>query len=314
MARVPKPALSLLAGFVLIVASACSSNAATAGATNQVAGASGAPGSSVAGASGAAFNPNDPSSIIDQVISSGSAIKSFHLKLAVTGTVNASALSSDAGSGAAGAGGVGLSGNIKLDGTALEGDVDVANSAAHLTFNAPSTVMGAPLSGDLILVDNAFYYKVTLLGPMYTKTDLSALSSLASFAPVAIPTPDASAMTGITDEINQLRAAMDQAGVKANLVGVEQIGGQDAYHIALTIPLDQINAEIAAQASAAPGMKIDSASVDFWIYKSNNRLAQFEAKAASSAIGNVDLMLTVSAYDQPVTVTAPPASEVQAAQ
>lgn len=310
MIRLPRPALALLAGLAIVVASACSSSSATpgAGGTSGPAGATTVP----AGASVAAtVNPNDPSSIITQVIGNGSAVKSFHIKLTLSGTINASALA-----GAAGSSGIPLTGDIKLDGTTIEGDVDVANQAGHVSLSVPPLQMlgNVPLTGDLIVVSKTLYYKVSLLGTTYTMMDLGSLTSglgaLASSLPVAVPTAGASAATGLTDQVAQLRAAMVKAGVTTTLVGVEKIGGQDAYHISVSLPLDLINSQIAATASAVPAMKIDSASIDVWIYTASYRIAQFEIKGASSTLGNLDLTVTVSAYDQPVTIAAPPASEV----
>jgi hypothetical protein len=291
--RSPKPALAALAGFVLIFASACGSGASTPA----------APGSS--GPAGATVNPQDPGSIISQVINGGSAIKSFHIKITVAGTLKAAALA-EAG-GAAGGLGNGLSGDIKLDGSSIEGDVDVANQAAHITVALPTMA----LTSDVILAGNSLYYK--LLTPKYTKMDLSSLGStlgaLSSGLPVAVPTAAASALT-LTDQINQMRAAFTAAGVTTTLVGVDQIGGKDADHISVSIPLAKINAQIAAAASPSPAPVIDSASVDMWIYKDSYRIAQFEAKGASSALGNLDITVTVSNYDEPVTIAAPPASQV----
>lgn len=301
MLRLPKPALALFAGLTVVIASACGSSGSTPA---PVAGASGAPAASVA----PTVNANDPNVIISSVISGGSDIKSFHIKLAVSGTIKAAALQSQAGTS-----GIPITGDVKLDGTAIEGDVDVANAAAHLTLTVPAMAMfgGAPISGDVILVNGNLYYKVSLLGPRYTKTDLGSLaSSLPVAVPSVLPSPGASAMAGLTDEINQLRTQMQQAGVTATLVGVDQIGGQDANHISISVPIDKINAAIAAQASPGTQMKLDSASVDFWVYKSNNRLAQIEIKGASSTLGNLDLMITLTNYDQPVTIAAPAASDV----
>jgi hypothetical protein len=79
------------------------------------------------------------------------------------------------------------------------------------------------------------------------------------------------------------------------------------------VPLDKINSQL-AQASALPTtMKLDSASFDVWIYTSDNRLAQIELKGASAEISGFDLLMTVSAYDAPVTIAAPPAAQVAAA-
>ncbi len=311
MFRVPKPALSILAGLVVVIAGACSSAASTP----AMAGASGAPqampsamAAASAGASAmATANPNDPSSIITQALSSETATTSFHIKLEVAGTIKAAALQS-----AAGSAGAAITSDVKLDGTAIEGDVDVANQAAHLTLSVPAMAMlgNVPITGDLIVKDQVLYYKVSLLGTKYTKMDLG---SLESSLPVAVPTPGASEMTSLTDEVTQVRQALDQAGAKATLVGVDQIGGQDADHINISVPLDLLNSEIAAEASAAPAMKIDSASVDVWVYKSNYQLAKVQIAGASSTLGNLTMTITITNYNAPVTITAPDPSEIQAA-
>jgi hypothetical protein len=89
------------------------------------------------------------------------------------------------------------------------------------------------------------------------------------------------------------------------------VAGKDAYHINISIPLDMINGKIASAApSAVSGIKIDSASVDLWVYKENNLLAKAEAKAASSTVGNLDVIVTVTDYDKPVTISAPPANQI----
>lgn len=311
MIRLPRPALTLFAGLVVVVASACGSSAATTGAngTGAPAGGANAPGSSVA----APVNPNDPNSIITQALSSGTEVKSFHIKIDIAGTIKASALQSAAGSDASGLGAA-LTSDIKLDGTSIEGDVDVANEAAHLAVSVPAlAVLGnIPLTGDLIIKNNILYYQVSLLGAQYTEMDLgslgSSLGALSSALPLASTLPTAASLT---DEVAQVRQELQAAGVTTKLVGVEQIGGKNADHISVTIPLNQINAEIAAEASAVPGMKIDSATLDFWTYTDNYQLAKVQFTAASSTLGNISFAVTVTNYDAPVTITAPAASAIQ---
>lgn len=298
MIRIPRRALALFAGFA-VIAGACGSSTAT------LPGGKSGPG----GSTNPNFNPNDPSSIITQMVSSGPDVKSFHIKITVGGTIKSDALSG-AGAGTDNPlGGLSL-GDIKLDGTTIEGDVDVANQAAHLALTVPpiAALGGIPIAGDVIVKDAALYYKIDMLGPKYTKTDFG---SLTSDLPVAVPTPGASGLAGLQDEVTKLRQQLDDAGVKATLVGVENVAGKDAYHINLSVPIDKLNEQIAgAAASAASDMKIDSASVDFWVYKDNNAPAKLQIKAASSAIGNLDVLVTVTDYDKPVTISAPPASQI----
>jgi hypothetical protein len=268
-------------------------------------------------AASATANANDASSLITQALSGSSSVKSFHIKLTAAGTIKGAVLASATKGSASTA-------DIKLDGTSLEGDVDIANAAAHLTANLPAipSFGGVAMTGDVILVSNTLYYKVSLLGPKYSKVDLnqvtSGLGALASNLPVAVPTPGASAMSGVTDQIAQIRQQLDAAGAKATVVGTEQIGGQDATHINITVPVDYINQQIAAaeaSSSATPdpamaGAKLDTATFDVWIYKANDQLAQVHLTAASSAVGSIDFMLTLTNYDKPVTITAPAASDI----
>jgi hypothetical protein len=273
--RLQRPVLAILAALVLISANACSSPAATRA---------------------------DASSIITQVINGGSAVQSFHFTLAAAGTIKAAALS-DAG-GAAG----GLSGDLELDGASIEGDVDVTGQAAHLTLAVPAR----GLSGDVIVAGGASYSKISLLGlapAKYTKKDLA---SVAGGYGIAIPTPGPSGLAALGDQIQLIWVVLEAVGVKATLVGVDQIGGKDANHINISVPLDLLNNQIASAASPSPAPKIDSASVDMWVYTDSNRPAQVEIKGASSTFGNLDITLTISNYDQPVTVTAPSADQVNA--
>ena len=288
MIRLPRPAIAVLAGLVVVMASGCSSASVTP---------------RTGGSGGGGSNSSDPNAIITSVINGGSTIKSFHIQIAVSGTIKKEALASEAASS-----GLRITSDVKLDGTAIEGDVDVANQAAHLTLNVPAMAMlgGIPITGDFILVDKALYYKVSLLGANYTKTDLG---SLTDGLPVSIPSVGPSA-TSVTDEITQIRTSMQQAGVTATLVGTDQIGGKDAYHINFSVPLDKLNAQIAAASSGAPSAALDSASVDFWVYKADSRPAKLEIKGASASLGNLDFTVTITNYDAAVTVAAPSADQI----
>jgi len=320
LVHIRRSALPLLAVVVLISVAACTGSAATPGVQGP------APSQGVAGvtsapsAAGPAVDPNSPDSILTQAISGGAAIKSVHLKIEVSGTIKAAALK-EAGSSTGGLSAA-LTSELKLDGTAIEGDIDVANQAADIKLSVAAIPEfgGVPITGELIAKDQTLYYKVSMLGPKYSKMDLGSLTKGLGVTASALPTPGASALAGVTDEIAQMRKQLQDFGAVAKLVGVEQVGGKDANHIQITLPLDKINAQIAAAAAAASpspdplmaSMKVDAASIDFWIYKADNRLAKMSASGASSVLGNIALAITLTNYDVPVTITAPPASQVTA--
>jgi len=304
-----RSALAAAAILVAVAASACSSSSATfpaGGAAGGSGGASGVP----------AVNPNDPQSIVDHVLGNGQqliggsqVVKSFHVKAAINGTIKASGLSGLSQS-AAGL----VTSDIKLDGTALEGDVDVVNKAAHVTFSMPAiqALGGKAISADIIYIGSAVYVKTDLLGAKYNKLDASSLSGLTAALPVSLPTAGASTLTNVSNQVTSIQQQLQDAGAKATLVGTEKIGGKDAYHVNISLPADKINSMIAAKASpsAAP-LTVDSVSIDLWAYTDTYNLAQLEVKGAASALGNLDLIVTVTNYDQPVTVTAPDPSAVQ---
>jgi hypothetical protein len=98
-------------------------------------------------------------------------------------------------------------------------------------------------------------------------------------------------------------------------VGIEQIGGKNAYRIKLSVPLDKLNSDIAgamtgAKVNPALKMKIDSASVDMWIYQDTYQLAQVQLAGSSSTVGDLTFTMTLTNFDQPVTIDAPAASDI----
>ena len=301
-----RPSVALLAGFVVIFAAACGGSSSIAG----PAGSSG-PGSRPTPSPVITATPLTADSVLSSAITGGPDVKSFHIKIALSGTVSAAGLAKIA----AGSG-LHITKDLKLDGTAIEGDVDVANQAAHLTINVPAMEMmgNIPISGELIVVNKFLYYKLSLLGAKYHKTSLSSVAGkLPVSIPSSLPTPADSGLTGLADQVNALRTQLMAQGFSASIVGTDQIAGVPAIHIAITVPVAHLNAELAAQASPKPAvLQLDSASIDLWIYTANNRLAQVDMKMASAGGGNGELLITVSAYDAPVTITAPPAAQVAA--
>ncbi len=317
MINLRKPAYGALLGFVVVVAAACGGSSATP-AASTAAGASNAPAASGAPAA------NSGEALLAQALSGSSSVKSFHVKLTVGGTIKAAALAAaDSSSSSAPAT------DLKLDGTNLEGDVDLAKSAAHLSFALPALpkLGGMAITADVIMVDKTLYLKTALLGgAKYMKLPLSDVSSLAgglplpSDLPVAVPSAGAG-LSDMTSQIAALQKQLQDAGAKAEIVGTEAIGGQDATHVKITVPVDWVNQQIAkAEAAATPaadatpdplaGAKLDSAGVDLWVYKANNQLAQLHVTGASALIGNLDLMLTLTNYDKAVSIAAPAASDV----
>jgi hypothetical protein len=280
LTRRPRTYLAVLAALALVTVGACG------------------------GSSGTPTAPpiSDPNEIITKALSGGQATTTLHLKLEITGAVKTAGLGDQAAV---------LGNELTLDGAMLEGDIDVANQAAHLTFSAPklAALGNQTISGDLIIKDSNLYIKAAPLLPKYMK---SPLGSLTEGLPVSVPTAGASALSGLTDQIAEVRKSLQDAGAKSTLVGTEQVDGRNAYHVNISVPLDKLNSQLAGSGvDAAAQMKIDSASVDMWTYTDSNQLAKVQIKGASSTVGNVGMTITMTKYGAAVKIEAPAASDIQ---
>jgi len=116
--------------------------------------------------------------------------------------------------------------------------------------------------------------------------------------------------------VASLRQQLEADGVTPEFVGTDQIGGRDAYRVNLSVPLDKLNSRIAeaeTKAKIDPSLKItvDSVSASMWIYTDNYQLAQVTMAGTSSTLGNLSFTITLTNFDQPVTINAPAASAIE---
>jgi len=243
-------------------------------------------------------NPNE---IITRSATGLTAVQTVHFDVAVSGSVNPSALGS---SGSA----LGLSGSLKLDGTTVSGDIDIQKQALHVSASMP-TLFG--LTADIIQVDGYQYVKISMFGTKYTKSPASTLP-IPSAAPSA--TLDISS-ADISSAVTSLKSSLTAAGVTTTLVGRDQVDGRDAYHVSVSVPKDLINQQIGALGgSTTSGISIDSLTLDYWVYVDSLNPAKMELKASSATLGNLTVTVTLAKYNQPVTIKAPADSEIEASK
>jgi hypothetical protein len=255
--------------------------------------------------------PN-PDALFDRAIAAGPSWQAFHLKVSLSGSIAASLLRAIGDPEEAG-----LKSDVSVDGTTIEGDMDPVHLACNLNLSIPATsVTGAAITGNLIIIDPTAYLKLSSGGAKYYEFKLGKFSSQMGLK-VAVPTPGGSSLVGIADDVSNLRKALEATGVKPTLLGIDQIGGKDAYHIDLTVPLTKINADIAAAAASAQASflnetKIESATAAVWIYKDGLQLAKVQIAGAASDGGNLSFTATLSDFGRPVTITPPAASDISA--
>jgi hypothetical protein len=282
-----------------LVAGACGSSAATAGpALSKTV--SFAPTASSAPAVSASPNADN---ILASAIDKSSDIKSFHLAVTIDGSLNENMLASAMG-GADSTGAQASLPSLSLDGTTISGDVDVANRALHLNLAVPAFA----LTGEVIVVGGNAYYRTSLSGSkLFTMTSMSDAD-----LPLESASPEAIASMSLGDGLSQIRAALESAGITVSLVGVEQIAGRPADHFSLTLPLAKMNSDLATQEAAK--ITLTSATADFWLYTADSTMAQIKLTADAGSAGSLAVTVTLSAYNVPVSITAPPANQIQATQ
>jgi hypothetical protein len=238
---------------------------------------------------------SDPELAITASLTGLTDVKTFHIDATLNGSINVAKIAELSGTTFPGIT------TLSLQGTTLTADVDITKQAVKLTISLP-TLMGMKV--EVVQVDGYTYTKNSLTDTKWTKTESSGV------LPISTPSPGET--LDLDKAVNELKSSLEDANMTATMIGTEKVDGRDAYHIAISIPLDTINQYIATEGgSTMAGITVDSASFDYWVYKDTVRPAKLEIAGTSAALGSIDLVVTFTKYDESVTIEAPPASEIK---
>jgi hypothetical protein len=251
---------------------------------------------------------SDPNAILSGSFAALKSAMTVHVDGTLDGTVDASSLAAVMGGGKTSA----LSGTVKLDGTKLVGDIDMSKQAFDLTLAFPASLLG--FKAEAILVDGYTYTMFDLVSSKFTRTKVSSSLLSAGGAPDGAPGASGSPGAGLDFQsiIGQLQSRLDSSGTAPAFVGQDTLDGKDAYHLRLTVPAGLLNQELeAALGAEAGGITLDVSAVDYWVYTDGLGPAKIQTKATSLTLGRIDLGLTLSQYNKPVTIQAPPAGQIE---
>jgi hypothetical protein len=242
---------------------------------------------------------DDPYQLLTSAVTNTAAATSFHLLAEAKGTLN-----------------MGESmGNVPfpIDGTRAEGDISINPPAVSLTFDVP--LQGLAISGGLIVPgDGKAYVKLAL--PMGSVDDLWHIIEVGELdVPSALSSPPPAA-----DMATQLKAELDQAGATLTNEGDTACTAGTCTKLHLEVPASALESSMgpigdlggilpdaSAAPSAAPAAPLP---VDILIDKASTRVDSVSVRFADAASStDVDLVVSLSAYDVPVTVTPPPADQ-----
>jgi len=159
----------------------------------------------------------------------------------------------------------------------------------------------------ILLVDGALYVK--LPGTLNKSGKPWEKATAGSSNPVLKQLASTLSSIQQSASLDQYRS-MAQAASSLKTIGTEQVNGAAATHYSLTVDVSKIHGAAftpAAKAALAQA-RITKIPVDVWVDSHNRPVKMSEKFTVKGQI--VSFTATISRYNQPVTITAPPASQV----
>ena len=216
----------------------------------------------------------DPGEILTKALAAMQNAKSVHLEATVDGTVKADLT------------GAGTARELNIGGTNLTGDLDLAAKNAHVSAAVPA-LLG--LTADVIIVGPDTFTKVSLSGDKYKKSTTSATDP-----------------TDPTVALKEVEAFLKRPEVKPVKKDDTDCGPKKCYRIELTLSAEDLKALI-------PDQDLRGASIVATILIERDTLYPTSAIVTISAatFGELKATITLSNWDKSVTITAPPADQVE---
>jgi len=228
---------------------------------------------------GATPGLTDPSEILTKAVEALQDVKTVHLEASVEGTIKFDLT------------GTGEGGDLGLGNTRLTADVDVENGNLTASLAIPA-MLG--MTADVIVVGEDSYTRTSFTGELYSKGALSDTG-----IPVDTTDPAAS--------LEELKAWLDKPEVAPKKLDDASCGSKSCYQIQIDLSTDELRAMMPDATDLGDAQLILTVLVE----KDTLKPASFVVKAGATDMGEVTLTLTLSKWDQSLTITAPPADQVE---
>lgn len=228
----------------------------------------------------------DPNAIITAALKATETAKSVHLDATVDGSIKADLF---------GTGNTGSS--FALTGTTASADLDIAGGNMHATFAVPA-LLG--LTGELIQIGTTSYMKTSLGGPLFEVTEDST-----GELPIDPANP-----TAIVDGLGDFLLNDAFNPVKGEDV---ECGSAKCYTVTIEITPEALAAldPTGVPAEELPfDLSTGTATITVRVDKDTYRLAGISVVAAAGDQGSLTLELTLSKWDETLTIAAPPADQL----
>lgn len=227
----------------------------------------------------------DPTAIVTAALKSTEAAKSAHLDVTVDGKATV-AMPIGGGAGTP----------VDLSGTTAAADVDLLKAAAKATFSIQA---GLTLKGEAIVVDGKTYLKTPLTGPLYQVTAAGTL-------PI-----DPSNVKGLIDNLGDLLLT---PGIVLTKGGDIACGSKQCYTVTTKLTAEQLGT---ASGGATAGLPVDLTGATLELTIRVEKALPYHLAGVTAVLSTpngaaVTAVITASKWDEPVTITAPPADQVTA--
>jgi hypothetical protein len=235
----------------------------------------------VVGACGGTAAPalSDPAEILAKAVESMQKAKSFHLEATVEGTFSADLTGS------------GQPSEISLGGTTLSADIDIANSNAHLEMAVPA-LLG--MTADVIVVGEDTWTRTSFTGDKYQKSN-----SADSGIPVDATDPEKA--------LKDLQEWLKKPEVAPTKGADASCGSKTCYEVTIDLTSEELKALVPDAGDLGAGSVVLTVLVE----KDTFRPASLALAFSAADVGELTVTLTLSKWDEAVTIAAPPADQVQ---
>lgn len=219
----------------------------------------------------------DANQIITKGLEATTRLQSFHLDVALDGQLTLPQL-----------------GGVRLSDSTLGGDFDLAKKLGHVTFSLPK-LFG--LAGEVILTEPATYIKTTLTGAKWQKQDNVAGGSIPE-----VQDP--------TKALAELGTFLKQDGVEARKLADAKCGDANCYQVELTIPSALLDDAASAAGPSASDIIGEALVLNLQFDREKLYLTTVSTSIDNAQAGTFSATLSLSGFDQPLTISEPPAGDV----
>ncbi|MBA3877470.1 MAG: hypothetical protein C0498_11170 [Anaerolinea sp.] len=221
----------------------------------------------------------DPGEILTKAVETLQKAKSLRLEATVDGTVKLDLT------------GTGSGGDIALTGTSLQADIDIEKASARLNLAVPA-LLG--MTAEVIVVGEETYVRSSFNPEKFQKSSTSGAG-----LPVDPTDPEAS--------LKELQDWLKKPEVDPKKLDDTSCGTKSCYQIEIDLSAEDLK----ALSPEAADLGDASVVLTLLVEKDTLRPASMVVTVTSAEVGELTMTITMSKWDESLSIEAPPADQVE---